>query len=108
MAESQRVQALTPRSVLHREHAPPSERPGRLEGPPLPLAELRRLRLPRLSAADLLDWSRRPGPSQVCVIDVRPADEYPLAVAERREGSGSLCLWAVGIGRCDKSDRKVN
>ncbi|XP_043192085.1 TBC domain-containing protein kinase-like protein [Amphibalanus amphitrite] len=78
VVESLRVQALTPRSVLHREHAPPSEhsRPGRLEGPPLPLAELRQLRLPRLAAAELIEWSRRPGPSQVCVLDVRPADDF--------------------------------
>ncbi|KAF0303619.1 TBC domain-containing protein kinase-like protein [Amphibalanus amphitrite] len=85
VVESLRVQALTPRSVLHREHAPPSEhsRPGRLEGPPLPLAELRQLRLPRLAAAELIEWSRRPGPSQVCVLDVRPADEYPFITFQR-------------------------
>ena len=92
VAESLRVQAMTPRSVLHREHAPPSEhsRPGRLEGPPLALAELRQLRLPRLAAAELLDWSRRPGPSQVCVVDVRPADEYPFLTrrAYRWQGRG--------------------
>ena len=80
VAESQRVQAMTPRSVLYREHAPPSERhrSGQLDGPPLPLAELRQMRLPRLAADELLEWSRRPGPSQVCVIDVRPAEEYPF------------------------------
>ena len=89
VAESLRVKAMTPRSVLHREHAPPAEQrgAGRLDGPPLPLAELRQLRLPRLSVAELLEWSRRPGPSQVCVIDVRPADEYPLSV-DRGGGAG--------------------